>query len=111
NGGGNQITIVADRMALGAAPSSAITPTSGGDAILEPFTAGRLINLGSAVDSAANTLELSNTELGTITTGTDLVIGNAGSGAITVSAPVAVTNLGEMVLDTASGISNSVSTA
>jgi hypothetical protein len=47
------------------------------------------INLGSAVDTTASTLELSSPELATISTTGLVSIGNAGnSGVITVSAPI-----------------------
>lgn len=51
------------------------------------LTNGAAINLGSPVDSTANTVELSNNEFNRITAGT-LNIGNANSGAITVSANI-----------------------
>jgi VCBS repeat-containing protein len=51
--------------------------------------AGDAINLGSATDAAANTLELSSAELAEISAKT-LKIGDAASGAITVSSTVTV---------------------
>ncbi len=110
NSGGTQITIMADRMALGTPGTSALTPNNGGDVILEPVTSGQLIDLGSTVDTTPNTLELSNTELATVTTGSVLVIGNAGAGDITVSAPISITNVDTLQLLTNGGITNNPST-
>lgn len=60
-----------------------------------PYTAGRLINLGSTVDTTANTLELSDAELDRVTAA-QLQIGDSASGAMTISGPItqsAATNL------------------
>ncbi len=81
-GGGKSLTMTADTMDL--ATISSITANA---ATLVPRTAGRLVNLGSAVDNTANTLELSAAELNKITCSA-LVIGDANSGAITQSTAI-----------------------
>src|SRR5207248_1288261 len=73
SGGNAAVTVLGDSMAL----LSATSVTAGtGTATLRPLSAGTAINLGSTTDSAANTLELSDAELDSVTAGT-LVIGNA----------------------------------
>src|SRR5205807_5252793 len=83
--GAGTITLTADRMALAGTIS-----TGSGRVILRATTAGRLVNLGSATDVAANTLELSSAELGTVTTTGVLQVGGGTEGALTVSAAVSV---------------------
>src|SRR5207302_38965 len=73
NGGTNPITISADRMNL----QAVITNTSTGRVTLQATSAGRLIDLGSTTDVAANTLELSDNELNQIQTNGVLQVGNA----------------------------------
>ncbi|MBI1918387.1 MAG: hypothetical protein HYS12_27160, partial [Planctomycetes bacterium] len=114
NSGGLQITVIADRMALNGTPgTSAFTADNGGDVILEPFSAGRLINLGSTTDTAANTLELSNAELGTVTTASAIVIGNASAGDVTVSAPISINSaqVPALEIQTGGGVTNNPTTA
>lgn len=62
---------------------------------LRQKTNGREINLGSAVDSTANTLEISDAELDRVTAGT-VNVGDSNSGTVNVSANItraAATNL------------------
>ncbi len=85
---GGTLTLVSDSMLL----SSGTLSTRLSDSVtLRPLTAGRLVDLGSFSDGAANTLGLSDDELDQITTGT-LVIGDATSGPITVSAALSPAN-------------------
>ena len=95
---GGDITLTGDRMAL-AAPIDAGSAT----VTLQPYSAGRLINLGSTLDSTADTLELSDAELDLITAGR-LVIGNSTAGAITVSAALNPANAASLALVTASTV-------
>jgi filamentous hemagglutinin family protein len=109
--------ITSDRINLAA--NSSITEHDGDFVNLLPYTAGRLIDLGSAVDTTPNTLELSNAELNTIvdgfgTFGYRLNIGgftifggSSTAGAINISAPINVVGtgaVGALILDTASTI-------
>jgi hypothetical protein len=68
-------------------PGAAFDIIASSAVTLQPFTSGRLIDLGSTTDAAANSLELSNTELNAISAGA-LVIGNGSDGGITVTAPI-----------------------
>ena len=99
NGGGvtaTAVTLTADKMVLGATANA----IRGGAGIvtLQQKTIGKAIDLGSAVDTNA-ALELSNAELGTVATTGALRVGNASSGAISITvaginpAGVAVTRL------------------
>ena len=78
---GNTLQISANKMVISGALNSGAAATT-----LTP-TNGAAIDLGSAADAAGNTVELSNTELQSITA-SELTIGDAGTGAITVSADV-----------------------
>jgi hypothetical protein len=104
NGGGNPISLTADRMALA---GGTITATGGGRVALRSLTAGELINLGSATDAAANTLELSDAELRSVTTSGVLQVGDATAGDITLTAAVAPTSVGTLSLQTAGGVTQS----
>ena len=77
-------------------PTAAAAINVGTHAVtLRQKTNGTAVNLGSVVDSTPNTVELSNAELARVTAGT-INVGDAGSGAITVSANItraAATNL------------------
>jgi autotransporter-associated beta strand protein len=81
---GGVVTLNADRIDLTAGDS---IRASTGTVAVRPVTAGRLIDLGSATDAAANTVEISDDELDRMITGT-LVIGSDTSGALTVSAAI-----------------------
>ena len=87
------VTVNADRVAI--ASDSGITADSGG-VIIRPMTAGRLIDLGSMTDVAANTLELSDAELDRITTPL-LRIGSAASGNLSVTANISPVNIMTLV--------------
>ena len=87
NLGLNPITLQGDRMQLSA---GSVNAQGGGRVTLQAFTAGRLVDLGSTTDLANNTLELSNTELGTVTTTGPLQIGRGTEGTINVSSSVSV---------------------
>ena len=91
NGGGastGAINLTGDKMAL-----TGGTITAGAGAVtINNVTMTDAIDLGSTTDVANLTLELSNAELGTISTTGLMSIGNASnSGAITVSAPLNLT--------------------
>ena len=95
NSTGGNITVNADTIAINTTNG---TINAGANSVsLRQKTAGHLINLGSSVDSTANTLELSDAELDRITAGT-LNIGNATSGPITVSADITRTAATNMTL-------------
>jgi CSLREA domain-containing protein len=88
--GNGAVTLTSDTMRFSA---GAFISAGTGQVKLGQKTNGRLINLGSLVDSTANTLELSDAELDRVTAGT-LNIGDNNSGAITFSgaSPIDVTN-------------------
>ncbi len=87
------VVLTADRMLLNAGIKSA----TGFTATLKPASAGRNINVGSTTDVAANTLELGDGELDRITAGT-VAVGDANSGAITVSAVISPLNYKTLAL-------------
>ena len=78
------IEFVADSVQID--PTVTVTAT---DATVRfvPYHANRLINLGSIVDTTANTLELSDAELDRFTAA-QLQIGDSTAGALTISAPI-----------------------
>src|SRR5579885_677190 len=91
NGGGataTAVTLIADVMKLGSTGNLNQVQGGAGTVTLRQKTNGTAIDLGSAVDTTANTLELSDTELKTIATTGVLAIGDGNTGAITVSADV-----------------------
>ncbi len=94
---GGNVTLVADSMSL----TSTVSANSAGFVTLQQKTNGTAINLGSAVDTTTNTLELSDTELDFVSAGT-VQIGNASSGATTVSA--AITHGNHLSLTTGAGV-------
>jgi hypothetical protein len=102
SGGSAAINLISDSMLISATAS---INSSTGNTTLRQRTNGTLINLG-AVDSAG-TLGLMDTELDRITAGT-LNIGDADSGAITVSA--AITRSAATVIDLTSGANIDLST-
>jgi hypothetical protein len=69
-------------------PTAAANINAGTHAVtLRQKTNGTAVNLGSVLDSTPNTVELSNAELARVTAGT-INVGDAGSGAINVSANI-----------------------
>lgn len=82
------VRIDGDRFALSG--SSSIGAPSG-SVTIQPVTAGRDINLGSATDVGANLLELSEAELDRINTPL-LRIGNSQSGLITLATQITATS-------------------
>lgn len=79
-------TLVADKMNLAGSLTA-------GNVTLQNKTAADAINLGSTVDTTASTLEISQTEVGNITTSGLLTIGASNnSGAITVSQALTLGN-------------------
>jgi hypothetical protein len=101
NSGGFQLKVTGDRMALN--PGSSITAAGGGRVLLGA-SIGRLINLGSTTDAAANTLELSGAELNTVTTTGVLQVGFDIEGDVTVSAPIAPAGVTTLAIETNGGI-------
>ncbi|HAK75548.1 MAG TPA: hypothetical protein DCM71_01225, partial [Runella sp.] len=80
---GGNITLIANSMNL----VSTISTQAAGSTTLRPYTNNVEINLGTSTNSIGGPLGLSDTELDNITTGT-LIIGNANSGNLTVSAEI-----------------------
>jgi hypothetical protein len=95
--GGHMITIVGDQMALGASPTSSITAGGGGRVLLQEFTGGLPLNLGTAGDPTG-ALNLTDTELNTITTIGVLQVGNGGSETLSVTAAINLLNVGTLTL-------------
>ena len=84
--GGADSTFTADKMAIG----SAVNVGTANKLTLVPESiadSGDAINLGSVVDTTANTLELSSAEINNITAGT-ISIGDTNSGTITIGQPI-----------------------
>ncbi len=96
------VTINADRLFIDA--DSGVT-ASNGMVLVQPLTAGRLIDLGSTTDLAANTLEISAIELSRFFTPL-LRIGNSLAGNITVTAPVNAQNAPTLSLTTGGSITS-----
>ena len=80
--GSGGVTLAADNMTID--PTASIN-AGAATATLQQFENGTLIHVGGA--NAASTLGLSAAELNTVTAGT-LQIGNANSGALTITAPI-----------------------
>ncbi|MCY2986903.1 MAG: hypothetical protein NTY19_03435, partial [Planctomycetota bacterium] len=105
---GGGVTVSADKMNL-----VGIVTASGQTVTLRNSVGADSLNLGSATDAAANTLELSDTELDLITA-SKLVLGSGTAGAITISADIDLTdtptittlrlNTGSTVTGTAGGL-------
>ncbi|TAD90920.1 MAG: T9SS C-terminal target domain-containing protein [Bacteroidetes bacterium] len=88
---GGNITLIANSINIG----SGVSTQPDNSVTLRPFTSGTQINMGSGTDPIGGPLGLSDTELDRITTGT-LIIGDANSGTISISAPIsrpALTNV------------------
>ena len=100
NSGGGQITITADKMALGSTLDA-----TGSTVTLKSETTGDAIDLGSTVDTTLNTLELSNAELGNITA-TTLLVGSTIAGAITVSTGISPANITNLSLLSDEGVND-----
>jgi hypothetical protein len=105
NSGGNQITIEADRLALGTPLTSSITAAGGGRVLLRQFTGGVPIDLGSTSDPAG-AFNLSNAELNTVATTGVLQIGIGGLEDVTVSDAINLTDIGTLTIDVSGSISN-----
>ena len=84
--GSGTITVNADTIKIATNPNATINAAANAVSLRQK-TNGVAINLGSTVDNTASTLELSDAELDRVTGGT-LNLGNANSGAITVSANI-----------------------
>ncbi len=100
NTGANPITMTADRMNL-----AAVIMTGTGRVTLQPSTTtGWRIDLGTATDTAASTLELSNSELNEIQTNGVLQVGNGMSGDIQVTDVIFPASAAVLSLETGGGI-------
>ena len=101
-GGNNAIIINADSIAVGA---SGTINSGTSTTTINTRTAGTLINLGGAdvLTGSPLTLGLTDAELDLITAGT-LQIGNASSGAVTVSAAISHTNTNAITLTAGTGL-------
>ncbi|MEO6742635.1 MAG: cadherin-like domain-containing protein, partial [Chthoniobacteraceae bacterium] len=98
--GSAAITVAADTMDIS---TSGVTVNAGSNTVtLRQKTNAVAINLGSAVDTTPSTLELAQGELNVITAGT-VQIGDANSGAISISAIISPANYRTL------GIGNNVS--
>ena len=82
---GGNISLLANSMDIAA--TSSVSTNAGGSTTIRPYTNNVQIDLGTALDPIGGPLGLSDAELDRITTGT-LAIGDASSGAITVSAGI-----------------------
>jgi hypothetical protein len=80
---GGNIALIANSLSI----ESAVSTNGGGSTTLRPYTNGVQIDLGNASDPIGGPLGLSDTELDLITTGT-LIIGDANSGAISISSAI-----------------------
>jgi hypothetical protein len=107
SGGDAAITVTADSVDLNTDPFNPGVISAGtGGVTLKPRTAGTLIDLGGAdvLSGSPLTLGLSGAELGQVTAGT-LVIGDAQSGSITVSAAIDVSpTVGTLALRTGAAV-------
>lgn len=95
------VTVNADRVLIDA--DSGITANAGVVTIRQ-VSANWAIDLGSATDAAANTLELSDAELDRITTPTLRIGDPANTGSITVTAPISPANVTTLSLLTGGAI-------
>jgi uncharacterized repeat protein (TIGR01451 family) len=100
-GTGANITIKADIVNL---TSNDFITAGTGKVSIQQVTAGRLINLGSTTDVAANTLELSNAELNNILSASSISLGNGLAGSITVSNPVSLSQVSTLALITGGSV-------
>ena len=104
---GGNIVFAADTMKIlgtvAANASSSVTLRQANTADIAGEDNGDAINLGSTVDTTANTLELSAAELDLVTAGT-IQIGDANSGAITVGAAIAHPTSSDFALTSGSNI-------
>jgi hypothetical protein len=82
---GGSITLVANSVSISVL--SAVSANSTGSVTIKPFTTGVAVNLGTSTDPISGPLNLTPTEFGRITAGT-IDIGDANSGAITVTADI-----------------------
>ncbi len=98
-GGGNMLVINADSISLDTSGTPATVNAGTNSALIQQRTNGTLIDLGGA--DSVGTLGLTDAELDQVTAGT-LQIGNANSGAITVSA--AITHGNNLSLTTGAGV-------
>jgi len=92
--GGGAITLIGNSLRL--FPSVAISANPSSSVTLRQRSHGVAIDLGSTGDPSGGPLSLSDEELDLITAGT-LIIGDANSGALTVSAPSSPANVGALV--------------
>jgi trimeric autotransporter adhesin len=94
------VTINADRMAIGVIPSI----VGGQSVTLQPVSSAWAVNLGSLTDVAAGTLELSDAELDGIVTPTLRIGSTAMTGDLTVSSQITAEDYDTLSLRTGGGI-------
>jgi Abnormal spindle-like microcephaly-assoc'd, ASPM-SPD-2-Hydin/Immunoglobulin domain/HYR domain/Fn3 associated len=99
---GDSISLIADSISL---PNN-VSLIAGGTVTLRPQSNGTLINLGG--DDTVGSLGLTDEELDIITA-SELVIGGAEAGSITVSAPIHLTNTAALTLVSGGGIGDTYS--
>ena len=107
SGGNGQVTITADSLNMPSGITSIKAGTSGtADASIRPLTAGTKIDLGGTdvLSGSPLTLGLTDAELDRITAGT-LTIGDANSGAMTVSGDISRSASTHMQLQSGGAIS------
>ncbi|MEI7713128.1 MAG: MBG domain-containing protein, partial [Rhodospirillales bacterium] len=92
---GASVALTADAMALSG------TIVSSGKVAIQPLSGAVGIDLGTTDKTAVDTLQLSAAELARIAAA-GLAIGSATSGAMTISAPIALTAVGNLTLETGS---------
>ncbi len=98
------ITLTANSMKVGTGANTSVSAGATGTVTAKQLTTGVAINLGSTLDTTASTLELSDAELNKITAGT-IVIGDANSGLVTISANLSPTSYKTLDIEHAASFS------
>jgi hypothetical protein len=101
SGANASVTIAADSLFVDTSASPGTVSAGTGSLTIRQRTDGTQVNLGGS--DAAGVLGLTNGELGRMTAGT-LQIGNASSGAITVTSAVSPSNVGTLLLTTGANV-------
>ncbi|MBC7918385.1 MAG: filamentous hemagglutinin N-terminal domain-containing protein, partial [Rhodoferax sp.] len=100
NTGGGLLSLASDRLTI----TNGIT-TGGGSVTIRPVGSATAFDIGTDTKGTAGKLELSTTELSRINSGTGgLTLGDIGiDGALTVLAPISLTNVGAVALANGTG--------
>lgn len=101
SGANASVTITADSLVVNTSATPGTVSAGTGSLTIRQRTDGTQINLGGS--DAAGVLGLTNGELGNVTAGT-LQIGNASSGAITISDDIAPSNVSTLRLTTGANV-------